>query len=250
MTVFAPATRPRWRSLLYVPGHTVVPSSDPGECRPDGVVVDLEHFVPEAEKPLARRRVPSLAAGFSKHGFSCLVRINRRLDQAVLDIQSSVGPNVSALVVSKVLSKSHLELLAEVVVASEAKNGLPDGHTSLIALIESAAALRDIHEIASAVPGRLVAMAVGGEDLAADCRMLSSETTLSYSKCVLVHAAAAAGLQPWGYLASVADDLDDARFRAMLHRSFQHGFRTATCIRAAQVNSVNDVYSSQPEGPF
>ena len=239
---------PNWTSLLYLPGHTAEASASPLGCRPDAVVLDLEDFVPSDEKRVARARVPSLAQAFASQGLDTLVRINRRLDLAVEDLDRVVVEDVKAVMVTKVSSAEHLLLLDEFVASLEAQRGLVPGHIRFVAMIETASALTQVDRIACSVD-RLVALTLGGEDLARECGMRSSRHTLTYPKQKLVHAAAAAGIQPWGYLASVADYTDHDLFVAMLQDSRDFGFRSATCLLPAQVEAVNAIYARHEARP-
>ena len=131
----------------------------------DGIILDLEDSVPEAEKDRARTLVPAAAKEVSKSGADVLVRINRPWHQAFRDIEAAVGPGVMALMCPKVESPEHLGVIAELLDTVEAARGLPAGHTRLVALVETADAYFRVREIAKATP-RLVAMSLGAEDFA------------------------------------------------------------------------------------
>lgn len=237
---------PAWTSLLYLPAHTARVEPFPLDCRPDAVVLDLEDFVPEAEKTRARGRIGELARGFTAHGIDVLVRINRPLDAAVADLQEAVRADVRGVLITKACGAQHVELLGEFVASLEARSGLPDGHTCFVPLVETAAGLLQIEAIAAASP-RNVAIALGGEDLARESRMRAGRDTLAHAKARLVAAAVAAGILPWGYLGSVADFRGGDDFRALVAASRDFGFRAATCLRAAQVDGVNAGYAPQEE---
>lgn len=234
-----------WRSLLYLRGHDAEISDMPLGCRPDAVIVDLEDFVPPSDKPRARRNVDSLVEGFSAHGLGVVVRINRPLSLTMLDLDCAVRANVQAIMVTKAMGADHLRLLDEEVSTLELHRGLPAGQIRFVAMIETAEGLRRIDDIATAC-ARTVALTLGAEDLARECRMRATEATLLHAKQTLVQAATAAQLQPWGYLASVADALDDGAFRKMVSRSRDFGFRCASCLRPEQVRAVNELYGPTP----
>jgi citrate lyase subunit beta/citryl-CoA lyase len=236
---------PAWTSLLYLPADTAVASAQPMGCRPDAVVLDLEDFVAQRNKATARARIKDLAAAFTQCGIAAVVRINRPLAMAMQDLDQAIGNDVKALMVTKVASAQHLSLLDEAVAELEMRRGLPVGHTQFVAMIETSQGLANIEDIASSVD-RLVAMVLGGEDLARECGMRPSRLTLAYPKQKLVHAAAAAGILPWGYLASVAESSDRTAFHAMVADSREFGFVAATCLQPMQVCVVKEVYAPSP----
>ena len=163
----------------------------------DGIILDLEDSVPEAEKDRARTLVPAAAKEVSKGGADVLVRINRPWHQAFRDIEAAVGPGVMALMCPKVESPEHLGVIAELLDTFEAARGLPAGHTRLVALVETADAYFRMREIAKATP-RLVAMSLGAEDFALSVGMEPIGETLQAPKQTVIIAARAAGILPAG----------------------------------------------------
>ena len=142
-----------------------------------------------------------------------LVRINRPWHQAFRDIEAAVGPGVAALMCPKVESPEHLGVIAELLDTLEAERGLPQGHTRLVALIETADAYFRVREIAKATP-RLVALSLGAEDFATAVGMEPIGETLQAPKQTVIIAARAAGILPLGFMGTVADFDDLEAFRA------------------------------------
>jgi citrate lyase subunit beta/citryl-CoA lyase len=235
-------TLPSWLSLLYVPGDQAARIEAAVHQRAHAVILDLEDFVPSAAKIQARGNIEAGAALLSRHGIDAVVRVNRRIDLAVADIDRSVVEPVSALMITKVMGADHLRLLDEWISSLEIRRGLPVGRIKLIALIETAASLARMGELGAA-GSRLVAMGLGGEDIARESAMRSSAETLQYPKQRMIFEAVAAGLIPLGYLASVVDYKDAATFREMAVRSREFGFQAATCLNADQVAVINAVYA-------
>src|SRR5262245_14325967 len=168
---------PAWRSLLFVPivRETFVASAHTRGA--DGIILDLEDSVPEAEKERARGLVSAAARQVGRSGCDVLVRINRPWHQAFRDVEAVVGPGVMALVCPKVESPEHLGVIVELLDGLEAARGLPAGHTRLVALLETADAYFRAREIAKATP-RLVAMSLGAEDFALSVGMEPIAETL------------------------------------------------------------------------
>jgi citrate lyase subunit beta / citryl-CoA lyase len=237
---------PAWRSLLFVPvvrDKFVATAHTRGA---DGIILDLEDSVPEAEKDRARTLVPAAAKEVSKAGADVLVRINRPWHQAFRDIEASVGPGVMALVCPKVESPEHLGVISELLDATEAARGLPAGHTRLFALVETADAYFRMREIAKATP-RLVAMSLGAEDFALAVGMEPLAETLQSLKQTAIVAARAAGILPMGFMGTVADFKDIEAFRQVVRRSRKFGFAAGTCIHPSVVHVLNEEYGVSPE---
>jgi len=237
---------PAWRSLLFVPvirDKFVASAHTRGA---DGIILDLEDSVPEAEKDRARGLVAEAAPVAGKGGADVLVRINRPWHQAFRDIEAAVGPNVMALVCPKVESPEHLGVIAELLDAFEAARGLKPGHTRLVALVETADAYFRVREIARATP-RLVAISLGAEDFALSVGMQPIGETLQAPKQTVIIAARAAGILPLGFMGTVADFKDLEAFRALVRRSRTFGFACATCIHPSVVHILNEEYGVSPE---
>lgn len=231
-----------WRSLLYVPVN-VPRFVDKAHTRgADGIILDLEDSIPPGEKTAAREMVQEAAAKVSQNGADVLVRINQPIELAVRDIEACISPRIRALQLPKTEGADHVRLLAALVDKLEAERGMEPGHTLLAPMIESASSLIKIHEIACSHP-RVVAIMIGGEDLASDMGMLPTPETLLYPKQQVVIAARAAGIIPIGLMGTVADyqDLDEIHRNAVL--SAAYGLEGASCIHPGVVPVLNEAYS-------
>lgn len=232
---------PAWRSLLYVPAHQPRFVEKAHTRGADAIILDLEDAVAPADKPAARAALPGAAAQVSRGGADVVVRINRPLELAIADIAAAVMPGVYGLVLTKLMGPEHVRLLVEVIAAREAELGLASRHTRLIGLVEDAAGLSRMEAIAAADP-RMVALGVGGEDLATDLGVEPTAEALDLPKRMSVLAARAAGILPLGFIGTVAGFGDLAAWRAMLRRSRAVGFAMASCIHPSQVPIVNEEY--------
>jgi citrate lyase subunit beta/citryl-CoA lyase len=233
---------PVWRSLLYVPSN--VPRFVDGAHRrgADGIILDLEDSVPEAERPQARRNLQASAENVARGGADVIVRINRPWRQAIRDIEAAIGPNVQALAVTKADSADHVRLVAEVVSELEAERGIPVGSTTLKVMVETAAAFFRMPEIAAADP-RIVAMTLGAEDFALSVGMPPEPEGLLMPKQQMVIAARAAGVMPLGFIGTVADYKDLDAFRQTIRRSRRLGFVGASVIHPAQIAILNEGFA-------
>lgn len=235
-----------WRSLLYVP--TNVPRFvEKAHLRgADGIILDLEDSVPPGEKAAAREMLQGAAEQVGRVGADVLVRTNQPLELAVRDIEAAVSSRVRALQLPKVAGADHVRLLAELVDRLEAERGMEQGHTLFAVMVESAAALLQINDIAKAHP-RVVAIMIGGEDLALDLGMAPAPDTLQYPKQASVIAARAAGIIPLGLMGTVADYQDLASVRENAVRSARFGLEGASCIHPSVVPVLNEAFSPTAE---
>ena len=232
---------PAWRSMLFVPVTRDKFVASAHARGADAIILDLEDSVAESEKPRARTLVPAAAAQVGKSGADVLVRINRPWHQAFRDIEAVVGPGVGALMCPKVESPEHLGVIAEMLDTLEAERGLAQGHTRLVALVETADAYFRVREIAKAT-SRLDALSLGAEDFATSLGMEPIGETLQAPKQTIIIAARAAGILPLGFMGTVADFDDLAAFRATIRRSRKFGFTGASCIHPSQVPILNEEF--------
>lgn len=237
---------PAWRSLLYVPASAEKFIAKAHERGADAVILDLEDGVAPAAKPAARAGLPASVASVRRGGADVLVRINRPLRLAVLDIAAAVAAGADGLVCPKITGADHVRLLSELVAESEAEAGRAIGAVRFVALIEDAAALAHAQAIAAADP-RIVALGVGGEDLATDLGAEPTPDALDLPKRMGLVAARAAGVLPLGFIGTVAGLTDLEGYRAMLRRSRAIGFACASCVHPAQVPIINEEYGARPE---
>jgi citrate lyase subunit beta/citryl-CoA lyase len=179
-------------------------------------------------------------------GADVLVRINRPLQLAIRDIEQAPLDALYGLCLPKVDSGDQVRLLSEVIDAREAELCLQQGTIKLLILVESALGIHNLSEIANANK-RVVALAVGGEDLATDMGGEPSADCLYVPKMLGLIAARAAGIVPVGVLASVAGLDDDVAYRAMVTRSRRLGFECATCVHPRHVPILNELYAVTAE---
>lgn len=241
-----PPPLPEWRSLLYVPANVPRFVDRAHERGADAIILDLEDSVPMAEKAAARAALAEAAVKVARNGAQVLVRINQPLALAVPDIEAAMAARVTGLMITKVAGASHLLLIDEMVSELEARNGVALGSTLFFPLIETLGGFQAMATIFGA-SARTVATSLGTEDFALDCGMEPDEDSLVVPKQQLVIAARAAGLLPYGFIASIADFSDTTRFRAVVARSRRFGFVGAACIHPTQVKIVNEVYTPTPE---
>jgi citrate lyase subunit beta/citryl-CoA lyase len=236
------AVLPLWRSLLFVPANVERFVRAAHERGADAVQLDLEDSIAQSEKDAARRAAGPAAEYLAERGCDVVVRINRPLRTALADIDAVVAPSVRALTFPKVESADHVRLLCEAIAETEARREMAEGSTRVIALIETPRAALELAAIAAADP-RVVAIILGGEDLATALGVPSDSELFVHLAGNLVVAANAAGVLPLGLVHSIAEVADLGAFAAAARRSQALGLRGAFCIHPAQVPILNAAFS-------
>lgn len=236
---------PTWRSLLFVPANAERFVAKAHTRGADVIILDLEDSIPPPEKGAARAALPAAAATIRNAGTEVAVRINRQLELAVPDIAAAVMPQVTALMLPKVMGPEHIRLLSEVVAVREAALGLPIGHTRFIGIVETPQALPHLFAIAEADP-RMAALGVGSEDLSTELEAVPGADMLYHFGMMVVAAARGAGILPLGSVGAFADFRDLEGYRTSLQRSRKLGFACTACIHPAHVPIINEEYGVAP----
>ncbi len=237
---------PLWRSMLFVPVLNEKFIAGAAARGADCIQLDLEDAIAPARKDEARAAVAAAAERLAGEGVEVVVRINRPWRMAVRDIEAAVGPAVTALNLPKVPDASHVRAVGEILDELEAERGLAVGHTRLVVMVETAEGLVNMADIARASE-RVVALTVGAEDLALDMGMQPVADALYVPNVQAVAAARAAGILPIGYIGSVADYQDEARYRETAERARRLGFAGGFCIHPKQVPILNAAFSPSAE---
>jgi len=218
--------------LLYVPGDRPDRFAK-AEAASPGVILDLEDAVAADRKATARDAVRAHIAA-SAHAAKLWVRVGR----ATLhdDIEALRDCSGYAGIMLADATRDTLAQLTE---------QLP--HIPVIALVESAAALDQLPEMAAAP--NIVTFGVGEVDLLADLGLRRTPGTahvIDNLRFRMVHAAAAAGLA-----APIAPTSLDVRDTASLTSSTEHlrdlGFGSRTAIHPDQCAIVADVFTPTAE---
>ncbi|WP_431302692.1 HpcH/HpaI aldolase/citrate lyase family protein [Sediminicoccus sp. BL-A-41-H5] len=236
---------PNWRSLLFVPASAEKFVARAHTRGADVIILDLEDSIPPDGKAAARAALPAAAKQVGQAGAEVCVRINRPLEMSVPDIAAAVMPEVSVLMLPKVMGAEHVKLLSEVVAVREAALGLPLGHTRFIGVVETPQALPNLVAIAGADP-RMAGLGVGSEDLSTELEAVPGADSLYVFGMMCVAAARGAGILPMGSIGAFADFSDLEAYRQSLRRSRRLGFGCASCIHPAQVPIINEEYGPAP----
>lgn len=241
-----PRDLPIWRSMLFVPTVNERFVAGAAARGADAIMLDLEDSVPPDRKAEARAKLQDAARQVGARGADVLVRLNRPWRLLLPDLEASVGAAVTGVVLPKVPHAQHVQAVAEILAEVENERGLAEGHTRIVAMIETAFGLLRAGEIAAAHP-RVVAVTIGAEDLAVSLGGRPNAASLTAPNLQALWAARAAGVLPIGYVGSVADYADADAFRRIVRQSREIGFAGGFCVHPSQVAILNEEHAPADE---
>ncbi len=222
------------RCLLFMPGDDLKKIQKGISLGVDSIIMDLEDGVALNRKVEARKTIATALSDFDFGRSERLVRINpigSGLQQADLDAVLPYHPD--GIVIPKVERADQVQWVSK---------QIPDEHTRLLVLIESARAIINLREIAAADP-RIDAFIFGAEDFASDIGATRTREgqEISYARNAVVIHATAFSLQPIDTL--VTDFNDEARLIEDCKSGAQLGFVGKLAIHPKQVNIIQDAFT-------
>ncbi len=160
-----PGSKGPRRSLHFVPGGNERMFAKALELPADTLILDLEDSVTAENKIAARSMVCEWIEAADFAGRECLVRINPQdtpWGRDDLDAVLAAGPD--GLVLPKVVTRSNVDAIDQIVSAAERERELPEQALSLVLIAtELPEAVFHLHELAS--NSRVDGMTWGAEDL-------------------------------------------------------------------------------------
>ncbi|GGK90302.1 HpcH/HpaI aldolase/citrate lyase family protein [Nocardia jinanensis] len=225
-------------TYLYVPGDTPARFGKALRSGTDAVVLDLEDAVVAARKDEARELVARWVAACDPAGVELWVRVNPG-ELGERDIRAVAAPELTGIWLPKVESALEVEEAGRVLADCGA------GHARISALVETAAGLLALPEIARAAGIRFLQL--GEVDLAADLgiEIDDSAEQLLFARSQVVTVSAAAGIEPPVAAVSV-NFTDPTTFEAETRRLRRLGFAGRACIHPRQLAPVRDVFTPTP----
>lgn len=230
-----------WRSLLFIPVLEETFIAKAASRGADAVVLDLEASVDPARKDEARAALPDAVSRLASQ-VDVTVRINTLWSPAFRDLEASVIEGVSAIHLPLCETAAQVEAVSEMIDELERERGLPQGKIRLITLLESAGAVLNARQIASASP-RLAAMTVGVEDYATSMGVAATPEVLTPAVQQVNQAARAASVASLSVAASMSDFRDVEGLRAAASYARAIGTTGGYAVHPAQVAILNDVFS-------
>jgi len=236
------------RTQLFLPANRVERAAKAALSGADAVILDLEDSVPvdgrAAARDLLGEGVAALRA--ARPDLHVLVRVNSDDDLAT-DVEAAVAAGAAGVLVPKVESADRVREVDALLDRAEARYpGSPGstGSTEVQVLVESPRGLLEAAAIAAAGT-RTVAMMLGGEDLATELEVDpgSPDFDVRWAHGMLLCAARAHGLAPYGLLGSLAEFRDLPALERDATRSRAFGYLGALCIHPAQVPVLSGAFS-------
>ncbi len=225
---------------LYLPGNTPKLFLNAGIHKPNGVILDLEDSVAPDKKFEARFLVRNALRNVDFMGAERMVRINQG-ERGLKDLEYVVPHYVNLILIPKT------ETPDQVLAVEEKINSIKrdyDWDIWYMPIIESALGVENAYKIATASP-RVVAMAIGLEDLTADLgvqRTLEGWETF-YQRTRIVNASKAAGIQP---IDSVFSDVQDMEgLRKSVKQSKSLGFEGMGVIHPRQIPVIYEAFAPE-----
>jgi citrate lyase subunit beta/citryl-CoA lyase len=136
--------------MVFVDAHDTELILGLAKLRPDAICWDLEDSTPLKFKDQARKTFPTLAKEVSAQGIKVMARINPGMEEE--DLDAVVSPELHCVNMSKVQGPEDVTSFCEILSRVEKKKGLPDGHTLVRPVIETAPGVKWAYEIAAASP--------------------------------------------------------------------------------------------------
>ena len=232
-----------FRSLLYVPSNNERFISRAHERGADAIILDLEDAVPAAEKDGARSALARTIAAVGQNGARVFVRINSGTELLKKDAEAACLAGAFGLVLPKLRDPRAIGDLAAYLTPIERQARREE--MPFVALIEDAGGVLDARAIAQAP--RVMALAVGSEDLALSMGAIPTPEVLRYPKLLVHYAAKAEGLLSFGMLWSIADYSDLDGIRAAAEEAKRFGFDGASCVHPSAVPVLNAAFSPSAE---
>ncbi|HSJ71993.1 MAG TPA: aldolase/citrate lyase family protein, partial [Acidimicrobiia bacterium] len=174
------------------------------------------------------------------------VRVNADPGLMAVEISALAQPSLAGVIIPKVEDASQMRAAVRLVADAEIARGLTPGALSICALIETAAGVLNVGQIA-AVSG-VSALAIGEGDLGGELGIdPSDEEVFSPIRLQVLIASVAARL-PIPPIGPVHLDVrDTSALRGSCERLRRMGFRSRAAVHPDQVSAVNEVFSSRPQ---
>ena len=235
------------RSLIFVPGNRPNMLERALDFEADIIMVDLEDSVPPAEKVAARDVAAEWVPRLRQAGQRVMVRCNS-LDTGLTqaELAAVISPSLYGFSVGKTESAWDLQQIDRIASNLEGRAGLEEGTLKLVPWIESARAMVNINDMASA-SGRTIALAFGAEDFTNDMGIQRTDEgdEVYHSRCTVAIAARAAGLAALDSPYVAFRNPEGLRQDAAAARRM--GYTGKFAIHPAQVETINELFSPLPE---
>lgn len=250
------------RCQLFGPGIRPALFEKMAKSAADVINLDLEDSVAPNDKPEARRNIIAAISGVDWGAKTLSVRING-LDtpfwyRDVVDLLEQAGDRLDQIMIPKVGCAADIYAVDALVSAVESAMGR-QRRISLEVIIESAAGLAHVEEIAAASP-RLQAMSLGAADFAASMGMQTTGIGGTQENYYMLREGVKYWSDPWHWAQTAivaacrthgvlpvdgpfGDFSDPEGFRAQALRSATLGMVGKWAIHPSQIALANEVFT-------
>ncbi|MDD2695344.1 MAG: CoA ester lyase [Anaerolineales bacterium] len=231
------------RALLYMPGDEIKKIHKAVTLDVDCICMDMEDGVASSRKAQARTTIHDALRELDFSRSERLARINPVASSlAQVDLEAVLPARPDGIVVPKVESSEELRWVDEQIRKAEASHGWPLQSIRMLAIIESARAIVDLREIASACK-RLDGLIFGAEDLAGDIGAVRTPTAweVLYARSAVVTIAAAYKLHAIDMV--YMDFHNEAGLREECLHGRQLGYSGKQIIHPNQVGPVQAAFT-------
>ena len=231
------------RTMMFLNAQKPGLIKDPYIYKPDSIMLDLEDAVAENQKDAARFSLYHALKDINYRGCERVVRING-LDTPYWeeDIHCAVAGGCDAIRIPKTESALDVQRVEAVVEECEKKYGIPEGHTLIMAAIESARGVMKALDICEASE-RLFGIALSGGDYTKDLQTHITGTGLELmgARQNMIIAARAAGVQCFDTVYTNLDDMEG--FRHDVETIHLMGFDGKSIINPRQINIIHEIFT-------
>ena len=261
----APVARPN-RCQLFGPGSRPAIFEKMAASAADVINLDLEDSVAPDDKAQARKNIIEAIGDIDWGRKTLSVRING-LDtpywyRDVVDLLENASDRLDQIMIPKVGCAADIYAVDALVTAIERAKGRTTP-INFEVIIESAAGLVNVNEIAAASP-RMVAMSLGAADFAASMGMQTTGIGGTQENYYMLHGETRHYSDPWHWAQTAivsacrthgilpvdgpfGDFSDDEGYRAQARRSATLGMVGKWAIHPKQIGLANEVFTPSEE---
>jgi citrate lyase subunit beta / citryl-CoA lyase len=235
------------RSLLYVPADSSRKLMSARSLRPDALIFDLEDAVAPDRKLEARRLIRGELETAGTFSATIFVRVNRFGSPFLEDdLRAAVRPQVYGIVLPKCNETSEVARVHDTILGLEKRNGMPEGGTKLVLMVETAKGVANSCELARS-SSRVIALTFGAEDYCADMGIARTKIgdEITFARSLVALAAKAEGLEAIDGV--FTDFKDTASLFEETQRVKQMGFTGKTLIHPQQIDVVHNALAPSEE---
>lgn len=233
------------RSNLVVPITDTASVTEAWRHNADAVTLDLADGVVASSKSAARELVRDAIQTAGRGTAEVFVRVNKAFAEA--DIEASVWPGLSGIVLPQVESSAEVADAAGLLDRMERRRGVEVGSLQLVLLIESARGVWDIRDILTASP-RTTQAGLDESDLAASMgvNVVAGYDPFVYARGRLAIESTAAGVQAIGVahpMGALPRLLPQDELLQIATDSKNLGFKGMLCPHTSWVAPVNSAFT-------